>query len=60
MWTISIIGIRSPNANDLAKETPTSKDPNNPGPLVKATADISFLSISASVMAWFTTGIIFC
>ena len=45
---------------DFANEVPTKSDPNNPGPLVKATAERSFLSIFASSKATDTTGIIFC
>ena len=41
------MGIFLPNAKDLAKETPTSKEPNNPGPLVNAMAEISSLVIPA-------------
>ena len=33
-------------ANPFAKETPTSKDPINPGPRVKATALNSSLAVS--------------
>ena len=46
-------------ANDFAKDEPTIKEPNNPGPLVKATAFISLFLMSASLMALSTTGIIF-
>ena len=44
----------------LANETPTSNDPNNPGPLVKATPEISSLLIHASLIAASTTGTMFC
>ena len=35
-----IIGIPKPKLKDLANELPTNNEPNKPGPLVKATADI--------------------
>lgn len=60
MWFTSIKGMSSPKANDLAKEVPTSNEPINPGPRVKAMADSSFLSIFALAKAWCTTGTIFC
>ena len=41
-------------------ESPTNNEPNKPGPLVKATADISFLLTQAFLKAASTTGIIFC
>jgi len=44
----------------LAKEVPTSNEPINPGPRVKATALNSDLSIPARLIASATTGIIFC
>ena len=37
-----MIGMLRANANDLAKETPTSREPKSPGPRVTATAEMSF------------------
>jgi len=47
-------------AKAFAKEVPTNKDPNKPGPREKATASISFLCIFASTIDCSTAGIIFC
>ena len=47
-------------ANPFAKETPTSKDPINPGPRVKATALNSSLVTPARFNASCTTGTMFC
>jgi len=47
-------------AKVLAKELPTNKEPNSPGPLVKAIAVMSFLWILARFIALSTTGTIFC
>lgn len=47
-------------ANPFAKEVPTSSDPNNPGPRVKATALMSFSWMPAFLMACDTTGMMFC
>ena len=33
------MGIPNAKAKDFAKDTPTSNEPINPGPLVKATAE---------------------
>ena len=60
MWFISISGIFIANEKAFAKELPTNKEPSKPGPLVKATADISFLLIFACLMASSTTGTMFC
>ena len=49
-----------PKAKLFAKQVPTIKDPNKPGPRVNAMAVKSFLSIPASFMAASTTGIMFC
>ena len=46
-------------ANPFAKETPTSKDPINPGPRVKATALNSSLVTPARFNASCTTGTMF-
>ena len=46
--------------NDLEKDTPTNSEPKSPGPLVKATAEIWFFFTLDSLIAWLTTGIIFC
>jgi hypothetical protein len=45
--------------NDFANDTPTNKEPNNPGPLVKEIASNSSLEIPAFTKAFSTTGIIF-
>ena len=47
MWCIGIIGILRDNDIDLAKELPTKREPNRPGPCVYAIAFRSFLSIFA-------------
>jgi len=47
-------------ANPLAKETPTSNEPINPGPRVKAIALNSSLVTPARFSASCTTGTIFC
>ena len=49
----------SERAIDFAKEVPTSKEPNNPGPFVNAIALISLRFTPALLMDAFTTGIIF-
>ena len=56
----SIIGIINAEANAFAKETPTNKDPNRPGPFVKATAFSMDFVIFALASASETTGTIFC
>ena len=43
-------------AKPLAKLTPTSSDPINPGPRVNATAESCSLVIPAFLIAWSTTG----
>ena len=48
---IGIIGILRANDIDLAKELPTKREPNRPGPCVYAIAFRSFLSIFASCKA---------
>ena len=45
--------------NDLANEVPTKRDPNRPGPLVKAIAVISLMPMPASFIAASTVGTIF-
>ena len=45
--------------NDLAKDVPTNKDPNRPGPLVKAILVRSSTVTLASFKAVETTGTIF-
>ncbi|CAI8166094.1 MAG: Uncharacterised protein [Crocinitomicaceae bacterium] len=45
--------------NDLAKDVPTNKDPNKPGPLVKAILVRSLTFTLASFKAVVTTGTIF-
>lgn len=50
MWLISIRGMFFAKANAFAKEVPTNKDPNNPGPREKATASMSFLCIFAFII----------
>ena len=47
----SINGILFANANPLAKEVPTSKEPSNPGPRVNATALTSDFEIPAFLIA---------
>ena len=51
MWFTSMSGIFSPIASDFANEVPTSNDPINPGPLVKAIAESSSLVIPAFLSA---------
>ena len=47
----SIKGIFNPKAKDFANEVPTKSEPIRPGPLVKATAESSFLEIPACFKA---------
>ena len=55
-----IIGMPSERAKPLAKDTPTSREPMRPGPLVKATALSSSLLTPARFNASWTTGTMFC
>ena len=59
MWCTSRRGILRDILNDLANEVPTKRDPNKPGPLVKAIAVKSLMPIPASSIAASTVGTIF-
>jgi len=48
------------NASDFAKELPTRREPNSPGPFVKEITSISPILILADLIATSTTGTIFC
>ena len=51
MWLTSISGIFNPHAKPLANQLPTNKEPNQPGPFVKAMAFNWFNSTLASCKA---------
>ncbi len=59
-WLTSMRGMPRARAKAFAKEVPTSSDPSNPGPLVKATAEISLRETPARFRATSTTGMMFC
>ena len=59
MWSTSVIGIDNVWASDFAKDEPTIKLPDSPGPLVYAIKSISFKSILLSSNAFFNTGTMF-
>ena len=59
MWLTSITGIFKDKPSPFANSVPIIKDPINPGPLVNAIAEISFIETSDFFNAESTTGIIF-